>query len=171
RNAATRADIRDVLIDRRKSFGYAHPYNMVILTEGKATNQENTGRCWLSAALNLMRLACIKKYKLPNDLELNKFKRANFALEAFMETCAEPLDGRLMQALLQDPIMDGGQWDMLINLVQKYGVVLKSAFPESYPSSCSLLLNNFLASKVGAATTDRLEAFSLPTLFHLGSAP
>ncbi len=51
-----------------------------------------------------------------------------------IETAAEPTDGRLIGFLLQDPIQDGGQWDMFANLVRKYGVVPKSVMPETESS-------------------------------------
>jgi aminopeptidase C len=41
-----------------------------------------------------------------------------------------------------------GQWDMLVNLVNKYGVVPKSTFPESSSSEAALLMNKFLRTKV-----------------------
>lgn len=41
-----------------------------------------------------------------------------------------------------------GQWDMLVNLVNKYGVVPKGAFPESSSSEAALQMNKFLRSKV-----------------------
>ncbi|KAG1221857.1 hypothetical protein G6F67_009722 [Rhizopus microsporus] len=51
------------------------------------------------------------------------------------------IDDRVVQYLLTDPVGDGGQFDMLINLVEKYGVVPKSVFPETYSSSNSRRLN------------------------------
>jgi bleomycin hydrolase len=41
-----------------------------------------------------------------------------------------------------------GQWDMLVNLVNKYGIVPKSCFPESSSSEAALLMNKFLRTKV-----------------------
>lgn len=41
-----------------------------------------------------------------------------------------------------------GQWDMLVNLVNKYGVVPKNAFPESSSSEAALQMNKFLRTKV-----------------------
>lgn len=31
----------------------------------------------------------------------------------------EPEDGRLVQYLLMNPVNDGGQWDMLVNIIGK----------------------------------------------------
>jgi aminopeptidase C len=33
----------------------------------------------------------------------------------------ETVDGRLMNFLLKAPIIDGGQWDMVVNIIKKHG--------------------------------------------------
>ena len=60
----------------------------------------------------------------------------------------ETPDGRLMSFLLNNPTCDGGQWDMVVNLVEKYGVMPKKCFPETYSSENSLRMNRLLKSKV-----------------------
>lgn len=48
-------------------------------------------------------------------------ERCYYFLHAFVETAFrnEPVDGRLVQFLLSNPTNDGGQWDMLVNLIGK----------------------------------------------------
>ena len=53
----------------------------------------------------------------------DKLEKANYFLEQILDTTAEDLDGRLVQNLLRSPVGDGGQWDMVANLVEKYGLV------------------------------------------------
>lgn len=54
----------------------------------------------------------------------DKIEKANYFLESIIETAdEEALDSRLVQALMASPVGDGGQWDMVFNLIQKYGVV------------------------------------------------
>ncbi len=53
----------------------------------------------------------------------DKLEKANFFLEQILDTVDEDLTGRLMQTLLASPVGDGGQWDMVANLVNKYGLV------------------------------------------------
>lgn len=50
-----------------------------------------------------------------------------------METAQkkEPIDGRLVQFLLTNPTNDGGQWDMLVNIVGK-GIGCWESFPKLY---------------------------------------
>ncbi|KAF3225856.1 hypothetical protein TWF106_001729 [Orbilia oligospora] len=78
----------------------------------------------------VLRVYLMKKYKLEN-FELSqqylffwdKLEKANFFLEQIIDTSEEPLDSRIVDELLKIPVNDGGQWDMIINLVERYGVV------------------------------------------------
>lgn len=49
-------------------------------------------------------------------------ERCYYFLHACVETAQrkEPVDGRLVQFLLSNPTNDGGQWDMLVNLIGQY---------------------------------------------------
>ena len=69
----------------------------------------------------------------------DKVERANYFLNAYIETAKrkEPIDGRLAAFLLANPAEDGGQWAMLVNLVEKYGVIPKHAMPESASTEAS----------------------------------
>ena len=67
----------------------------------------------------------------------DKLEKSNFFLESIIKTASESRDSRLIMHLLSDPIQDGGQWDMWVNLVNKYGVVPQSEMPESFQSSSS----------------------------------
>ena len=53
-----------------------------------------------------------------------------------------------MMYLLDSPVQDGGQWDMFVNLIEKYGVLPQSVMPESYQSSQSRMMNQFLTRKL-----------------------
>jgi bleomycin hydrolase len=112
-------------------------FNVKIPFEGApVTNQRSSGRCWIFAATNVFRVAIMKKHNL-SSFELSqaylffwdKLEKANWFLDQIVDTADEDLDGRLVQTLLRDPVGDGGQWDMLSNLVSKYGLV-------SYPPRC-----------------------------------
>lgn len=53
-----------------------------------------------------------------------------------------------MSFLLQDPTCDGGQWDMIVNLINRHGIIPKSCFPESYSCETSSRMNSILKSKL-----------------------
>jgi bleomycin hydrolase len=119
-----------------------HEYSIRIDSEGSPiTSQKMSGRCWLFACLNVLRVPFQKALKI-KDFEFSqaywffwdKFERFNYVLQQIIETSDLDLDDRLVQHLLNNPCEDGGQYDMIINIVEKYGVVPKSVFPDV--SSC-----------------------------------
>jgi len=59
-----------------------------------------------------------------------------------------PIDDRLITHLSGDLISDGGQWDMVVNLIETYGIVPQSVYPESTHSSLSSPLNALLKTKL-----------------------
>ena len=121
------------------------------LDEWKATNQKSSGRCWLFATLNLFRPGTMKKMNV-KEFEFSqahihfwdKFERSNHFLEAIIETSGRPVDDRTIHFLLSDPIGDGGQWNMAMNLIRKHGLVPKSAYLESNSSSSTRWMNSIL---------------------------
>ena len=134
-----------------------HVFSKRVSCRGVATEQKSSGRCWLFAALNMVRASgFIEQHKLPSSFEFSqsylffwdKFERVNYLLNTFEKTRQERLDGRLMQFLLKDPMGDGGQWQMFVNLVEKYGLVPKSVYPETKHSSYSTGLNMVLTKKI-----------------------
>ena len=122
---------------------------------GPITNQKQSGRCWMFAALNALRIPVMQNLGL-EEFELSqayqmfwdKFEKANYFLESILETLSDPVDGRLVAWLLSAPLNDGGQWDMFVNLVEKYGVVPKWVMPESHHSSESRGMNALLTAKL-----------------------
>ncbi|KAG9290653.1 hypothetical protein G9A89_011616 [Geosiphon pyriformis] len=154
-NAITGDDMTKVLLSRDVTVKDIHVFSEKIELEGKATNQKSSGRCWLFAATNVMRLIVMKKYNL-DEFELSqpflffydKLEKANFFLENMIELVGQETGSRLIQYLLYNPVQDGGQWDMVINLLEKYGVTPKAAFPESYNSSNSGRVNWLVTTKL-----------------------
>jgi bleomycin hydrolase len=80
----------------------------------------------------------------------DKIERSYYFLNNIVETAkrGEPVEGRLVACLLNDPIGDGGQWDMIVNIINKHGVMPKKCFPESFSSESSARMNAILKSKL-----------------------
>ena len=74
----------------------------------------------------------------------------NFLLRAFVATAraGEPADGRLVQHLLSNPSEDGGQWHMLVNVIEKYGVLPKKCCPDTLTAESSRRFNLIINNKV-----------------------
>ncbi|QOG30018.1 C1 family peptidase [Enterococcus casseliflavus] len=131
------------------------PVFSVDVTTGKVSNQKQSGRCWMFAALNTFRHKMLNDFNL-KEFELsqnhtffwNKYEKANYFYENILATANEPLTSRKVAFLLQTPQQDGGQWDMIVSIFQKYGVVPKTVMPESSNSSNSRDLNNYLNKKL-----------------------
>lgn len=131
------------------------PTFSVEVATGEVSNQKQSGRCWMFAALNTMRHPFQKEFKV-NGFELSqnytffwdKFEKANFFYENVIETSDLPLGDRKVDFLLTTPQQDGGQWDMLVALVQKYGLVPKSVMPETFSATKSAQLNKNLNLKL-----------------------
>ena len=131
------------------------------------TNQKRSGRCWLFAGLNLFRVGTMKKLGLKGfEFSQNylmfwdKLERANYFLEAIIETAERDPDDRAVSFLLSQPCEDGGQWNMFVNLVRKHGLVPKAFMPETESSSNSGRMNTILRRKLreGAKTLRDLHA-------------
>ena len=131
------------------------------LDEWKVTHQKRSGRCWLFATLNLFRVGAMKKMNL-KDFEFSqahihfwdKLERSNHFLEAIIETSDRPVDDRTIHFLLSDPIGDGGQWNMAMNLIRKHGLVPKSAYPESFSSSNTRWMNAVLKDMLRSSASE-----------------
>ncbi|RSU05259.1 aminopeptidase [Vagococcus fessus] len=131
------------------------PVFSIDLETGNVSNQKQSGRCWMFAALNTFRHDIAMKFKM-KDFELSqnytffwdKFEKANYFYENILATANEELTSRKVSFLLQTPQQDGGQWDMLVALIQKYGIVPKTVMPETHSSSASRELNTYLNKKM-----------------------
>ena len=149
-NAVTHNGIHASL-ETRKSAVENTPVFSLDLTKDKVTNQKASGRCWMFAALNTFRHKMISSFQL-EDFELSqahtffwdKYEKSNWFLEQVIATADQDLTSRKVAFLLQTPQQDGGQWDMVVSLFEKYGVVPKSVYPESISSSNSRELNTYL---------------------------
>lgn len=119
----------------------------------KVVDQKRTGRCWMMAGLNLLRHQSAPQLGL-KDFELSgsyvmffdKLEKCILFLDNFWAVRAEPEDSRGVQYLLQNPISDGGQFSMFVDLVEKYGVVPVEVMPDTRHASQTHELNDQLAN-------------------------
>jgi len=148
-NALTRSKLDDVTMDWDSFRTIDHNYSNVVKHEmPKVTNQKGSGRCWGFAALNLMRIEFAKKYDLQGFefsqsyfMFFDKLEKSNYFLENILATLDLEFNSRLIMHLLDSPIQDGGQWDMFVNLMEKYGIVPQSVMPETVHTSMSRPMN------------------------------
>lgn len=149
-NAVTHNGLLKSLETRQSEIENDHVFS-IDLTKDEVSNQKASGRCWMFAALNTFRHKLISEFKLEN-FELSqahtffwdKYEKSNWFMEQVIATADQELTSRKVKFLLDLPQQDGGQWDMVVSLFEKYGVVPKSVYPESMSSSNSRELNQYL---------------------------
>ena len=159
-NAVTQTDINEVALNRSVVTDTDFTFS-TLLDDWEVTNQKQSGRCWMFAALNLMRVGAMKAMNLSKfEFSQNymffwdKFERANYFFEQIIDTADRDVDDRTVAFMLDGPIDDGGQWNMFMNLVRRHGVVPQAVMPETHSSSSSGRMNAHLKHKLreGART-------------------
>jgi bleomycin hydrolase len=163
-NAVVKAGVKSAASDYglRRRMRYAFS---IETHQGKVTNQKSTGRCWMFAALNAMRVEVMEKLNLESFelsqsyiLFYDKLEKANYFYESILKTLDAPQEGRLMAHLLSQPLNDGGQWDMFRNIIEKYGCVPKDNMPESFHSSNTSDMTALLTQKLRSDAHDLRSA-------------
>lgn len=149
-------DPTDAIRTVSSEIAHQHTFNTKIPFEGSPiTSQKASGRCWLFAATNVFRVPIMKKYKL-ESFELSqkylyyydKVEKANWFLEQIIDTASEGADSRVVTCLVADMMGDGGQWDMVHNLVSKYGLVPQSLYPDNWSAKNSRVMRGILQTRL-----------------------
>jgi len=155
RNALTNVELQHIALNWDRYVAIDHTFSHCVYPELAATDQYESGRCWIFAGLNLMRIPFCREHNI-HTFEFSqsylffydKLEKVNYFLENILKTSNESHDSRLVSYLLKDPICDGGQWDMFTNVVKKYGLVPKSVYPDSFAAIRSAPLNYILTLKL-----------------------
>ncbi len=140
-NAAAKNELNDLVYvnDVKRTLDNQFSINLKTLP---VANQMASGRCWIFAGMNVLREIVAKKCNLDSfELSQNyvayydKLEKINYALESVIDLLDKDPDERTLSTVLHMGVGDGGQWDMLKNLVKKYGVAPKKAMEETFGSS------------------------------------
>lgn len=154
RNALTANDLKSISRTLEGEAENPHMFSIDIETM-PATNQMASGRCWIFSSMNVLREIIAKKYHISSfELSQNyiafydKLEKINFLMETVLSEIDTPLSSETMRYVLQTGIGDGGQWDMLVSIVKKYGICPKTAMPETYQSSHTAAMNSLLNQRL-----------------------
>ena len=161
--ALSKSDLSAVAYVPQNGFAMKQKFSVEIPTL-EVTNQQASGRCWLFAATNVLRERIAKELNL-EKFELSqsylafwdKFERANYFLESILETANLPADDRTVSFVLATGVHDGGQWDMFANIVEKYGVVPKDVYDETFQSCHTGNMNHVLNRNLKACAVKLRE--------------
>ena len=144
-------------IIREQPVNVPFAFNIELKPSLPATTQNRTGRCWLFSGLTMLR------YLSKTDDEFSyaylfyhdKVQRYRQTLMTLAEL---PPDMRTHRYVIYHEAMsDGGQWDLFASLVKRFGLVPRSAMPETYHSSSSKGMNR-LANRMLRVHESRLMA-------------
>lgn len=164
RNALTKNDVSTISRVFEAEAANPNIFNVEVKTMS-ATNQMQSGRCWLFSSMNVLREIVAKKCNIPEfELSQNymafydKLEKCNWFMECTLQEIDNPLSCENMRFLMANPVGDGGQWNMVQSLVKKYGVVPKSAMPETYQSSHTRNMNGILNQRLRRFVLDSRQA-------------
>ena len=165
-NALAKHSVKDISFSN-KGLDEAQFQFSVNVPTMEVTNQKQSGRCWIFAALNVFReevaaKCSLEKFELSQNYTAfwDKFEKINFFYESMIELADRPLTDRLVTYLLDSAIGDGGQWNMLVNIVEKYGVVPKAAMQETFQSSHTRDMNRLINTMLRKGARDLRKAVS-----------
>lgn len=153
-NAITHNDIKKLATNRENDGKLNHYFSDIVETKA-ITNQKSSGRCWLYTGLNTLRPLVQEEYKIEEfefsqtyNFFWDQLEKANLFMEIAISTAHLPMDDRKVEWLFKNPISDGGQWTTFADIVKKYGLVPKSAMPETFQSEKTAMMRRLISRKL-----------------------
>ena len=130
-------------------------YSVKIAGNPKTTDQANSGRCWKFAYLNCLRYSLMKKLNVEHKFEFSesylffydKIERANLFLEymwTFRDRDLQDREVRMFTNPGGHMLSDGGCYNYVTSLVEKYGLLPKNVYSESLNSQVTGYMNDIL---------------------------
>ena len=179
-NAATLNPIQNLAIQWDQYTKTSHLFSHVVSHEMHPSSQGATGRCWIFSALNILRMHMARELELDASFELSqsylffwdKLEKANYFFDRVVATADEAWNSRLISLLFNPGYMtaDGGFWNFAVGLIEKYGVVPKTVYPESSVCRHSEAFNQILQMKLleyGVRLRDMARAGADTSLLEL----
>ena len=154
RNAISNNDIRKLALNQDNMKGMDTHFSVKVNSKG-ITDQKSSGRCWLFTGLNVMRAKAIDKYNL-GSFEFSQtypfffaqLEKANLFLQGVIDTSDKPMNDKMVEWLFRNPLSDGGTFTGVADIVSKYGLVPKSAMPETNSSENTARMANLISLKL-----------------------
>ena len=142
-NAISNVGIREASKNKRVINKHDFIFNEQIEIKN-ITNQKQSGRCWLFAALNMARPKVIKELNL-ESFEFSQtylyfydnIEKTNLFLDMIIKTKDLDINSREVINVLKFKTDDGGYFEYFKALIDKYGIVPKNVMAESFNSENS----------------------------------
>jgi bleomycin hydrolase len=142
RDALANSSVHSIAINPDVENGADSLFTKEIAEPGSIADQKQSGRCWLFAGLNALRPGVIARQKMKDFMLSQAYEQfyeeleaANRSLELAISLRSEPVHSRRMDTFLHNLISDGGNWNYVRALIQKYGAVPQSVMPDDYAAS------------------------------------
>lgn len=163
-NAITNNSINSLALNRAIVAGEDGLFSHKIKTKG-ITNQKSSGRCWMFAGLNTMRPQVIRDLKV-DGFEFSmaylqfwdKMEKSNLYLEDIIELRKVDRLDREWLLVNEWSTGDGGWWNYVTGLIEKYGVVPASVMPETHSSDNTRTMNVVLGRLLRAQAVALMKA-------------
>ena len=170
RYAVQRLGFRNVALNREILQKHSDKYTVEI-PMGTITDQKQSGRCWIFGALNMIRSMLIADNKVPEDFEFsqnhlhffNMLEKSNSKIESMADKLYrrrskhEKFSAADRRMAVTPDIGDGGWTEWLLFLVNKYGLVPKSAMGETISSGNTATLLSELDDSLAATGMELLR--------------
>lgn len=153
-NALSNGDVKELALNREILGKTDHYFKYKVKVSG-ITDQKKSGRCWMFTGLNILRPKLIAKYNL-KEFEFSTsylyfydiLEKSNLFLQEIINSSDLAMDDKRVEWLFRSPVGDGGVWNSLGNLVEKYGAVPKLVMPESKNSENTSMMIRLIARKL-----------------------
>lgn len=153
-NALSNGDVKELALNRESVGKTDHYFKYKVKVSG-ITDQKKSGRCWMFTGLNILRPKLIDKYNL-KEFEFSTsylyfydiLEKSNLFLQEIVNTSNLAMDDKRVEWLFRSPVGDGGVWNSLGNLVEKYGLVPKLVMPESKNSENTSMMIRMINHKL-----------------------
>ena len=154
RNALGGTSINTLALNQENRADFDTEFSHKVLSKG-ITDQQSSGRCWLFTGLNVLRSQMIAKYGL-DEMEFSQnycffydqLEKANLFLQGIIDTSGKPMDDKMVEWLFKNPIGDGGQFTGVSDIIEKYGLVPKSAMVETFSSENTGKMSSLIGLKL-----------------------
>lgn len=154
RNAISNNDIRNLALNQENRSNFDTYFSDLVLSKG-ISDQKSSGRCWLFTGLNVMRAKMIEKYGLGAfqfsqvyPFFWDQLEKSNLFLQGIIDTREKPLDDKMVEWLLKNPLSDGGQFTGIADIIGKYGLVPKEIMPETSNSENTSRMADLIKQKL-----------------------
>ena len=154
RNALGGTSINTLALNQENRADFDTEFSHKVLSKG-ITDQQSSGRCWLFTGLNVLRSQMIAKYGL-DEMEFSQnycffydqLEKANLFLQGIIDTSGKPMDDKMVEWLFKHPLSDGGQFTGVSDIIEKYGLVPKSAMVETFSSENTGKMSSLIGLKL-----------------------